>query len=211
MARMSSIDRRLEIVQAALRVIGDQGVQGATTRAIVAEAKMPLASFHYAFGSRDEMMQELIAYVVENQTVAAFSTIRYGSDIRSTIREGLQAFFETIVSNPRDEQVLFELMFFAMRTPSLSALPKVQWAKYRDGAVELLSAAAVNAAIRWSRPVEEVAQLLVTYTDGLTLAWLANRDLAAAATVMDIAADSLAALAVPASHSSSTRTKDKLV
>ena len=56
---MSSIDRRGEIVQAALRVIADQGMQGATTRAIVAEANMPLASFHYAFASRDEMMEEL--------------------------------------------------------------------------------------------------------------------------------------------------------
>jgi AcrR family transcriptional regulator len=207
---MSSIDRRLEIVQAALRVIGEQGVQGATTRAIVAEAKMPLASFHYAFASRDDMMEELIAYVVENQTVAAFSTIRYGGDIRSTIREGLQAFFETIVANPRDEQVLFELMLFAMSTPRLAKLPKLQWAKYQDAAVELLSAAAVNANIRWQRPVEEVGHLLVTFTDGLTLAWLANRDLAAAATVMDIAADSLAALAVPTTHSSPTRTKDNL-
>ena len=202
---MSSVDRRLEIVQAALRVIGEVGVQGATTRAIVAEAGMSLASFHYAFASRDEMMEELIAYVVENQTVAAFSTIRYGSDIRTTIRDGLQAFFETIVADPGHEQVLFELMLFALRTPGLESLPKKQWTNYREGATELLNAAAVNAGIEWSRPIDEVAQLLITVTDGLTLAWLANRDLAAAATVMDIAADSLAALAVP----TSTRTKDR--
>lgn len=205
MARMSSVDRRLEIVQAALRVIGEVGVQGATTRAIVAEAGMSLASFHYAFASRDEMMEELIAYVVENQTVAAFSTIRYGSDIRTTVRDGLQAFFEAIVADPGHEQVLFELMLFALRTPGLEPLPKKQWKNYRDGATELLNAAAVNAGIEWSRPITEVAQLLITITDGLTLAWLANRDLAAAATVMDIAADSLAALAVP----TSTRTKDR--
>jgi len=205
MARMSSVDRRLEIVQAALRVIGEVGVQGATTRAIVAEAGMSLASFHYAFASRDEMMEELIAYVVENQTVAAFSSIRYGSDIRTTVRDGLQAFFETIVADPAHEQVLFELMLFALRTPALESLPKKQWANYREGATELLNAAAVNAGIEWSRPIGDVAQLLITVTDGLTLAWLANRDLAAAATVMDIAADSLAALAVP----TSTHSKDR--
>ena len=205
MPRMSSVDRRLEIVQAALRVIGEAGVQGATTRAIVAEAGMSLASFHYAFASRDEMMEELIAYVVENQTVAAFSTIRYGSDIRTTIRDGLQAFFESIVVDSANEQVLFELMLFALRTPGLEALPDKQWTNYRAAATELLNAAAVNAGIRWSRPIGEVAQMLITVTDGLTLAWLANRDRAAAATVMDIAADSLAALAVPLT----TRTKDR--
>jgi AcrR family transcriptional regulator len=205
MARMSSVDRRIEIVQAALRVIGEVGVQGATTRAIVAEAGMSLASFHYAFASRDEMMEELIAWVVENQTVAAFSTIRFGSDIRSTVRDGLQAFFEAMVADSAHEQVLFELMLFALRTPALERLPKTQWANYRVGATELLNAAAVNAGIEWSRPIDEVAHYLITVTDGLTLSWLATRDRAAATTVMDIAADSLAALAVPVP----TRTKDR--
>ncbi len=202
---MSSVDRRIEIVQAALRVISEVGVQGATTRAIVSEAGMSLASFHYAFASRDEMMEELIAWVVENQTVAAFSTIRYGSDIRTTVRDGLQAFFETIVADAAHEQVLLELMLFSLRTPALQKLPHAQWANYTLGVTELLNAAAVNAGIEWVRPIDEVAQFLLTVTDGLTLAWLANRDRAAAATVMDIAADSLAALAVPII----TRTKDR--
>ena len=207
MARISSVDRRLQIVRAALRVIAEQGVQGATTRAIVAEAGMSLASFHYAFDSRDEMMEELIAYVVEHQTVAAFSTIKFGSDIRTTVRDGLQAFLETVISDPSNEQVLFELMFFAMRTPALSGLPSRQWSKYYGAATELLNAAAVNAGITWSRPIDEVARFLVATTDGLTVAWLANRNLEAATTVMDIAADSIAALAIP----TSARTKDRSV
>ncbi len=205
MARMSSTDRRLAIVEAALRVIAETGVPGATTRAIVAEAGMPLASFHYAFASRDEMMEELVAYVVENQTVAAFSSIRFGTDIRTTLRDGLQAFFETMVADSEHERVLLELMLFAMRAPALGTLPKRQWAKYYEAATELLNAAAVNSDIVWSRPIDEVARVLVSYTDGLTLAWLANRDRAAATTVMDIAADSIAALAI----STSARSQDR--
>ena len=197
MARMSSIDRRLELVQAALRVIAEQGVQGATTRAIVAEAGMPLASFHYVFASHGEMMEELIAYVVDNQSVAAFEAIRFSGDIRSTIRDGLQAFFDTIVADTAEEQVLFELMLFAMRTPGLEDLPSRQWDKYREAAITILTAAASSAKIDWVVRVETVAHLLVNYTDGLTLAWLADRDLAAAAEVMDLAADHLAALTRP--------------
>jgi AcrR family transcriptional regulator len=158
---------------------------------------MPLASFHYAFASRDEMMEELIAHVVETQSIAAFEAIRFGSDIRSTIREGLQAFFDTIVADTAEEQVLFELMLFAMRTPGLESLPQRQWAKYRDAARQVIEAAAESAGIRWTVPVDSVARMLITYTDGLTLSWLADRDLAAAAIVMDLAADSLAALTTP--------------
>lgn len=204
MVRMSSIDRRSEIVLAALRVIAEQGVQGATTRAIVAEAGMPLASFHYAFASRDEMMEELIAHVVENQSIAAFEAIRFSGDIRSTIRDGLQAFFDTIVAETADEQVLLELMLFAMRTPGLESLPQRQWAKYREAAEQVLLAAAEGAGIEWTVPVETVGRMLVIITDGLTLSWLADRDPAAAASVLDIAADSLFALTTP------QRTKDAI-
>jgi len=166
---------------------------------------MSLASFHYAFASRDEMMEELIAHVVENQTVAAFSSIWFGTDIRTTLRDGLQAFFETMVAEAEHERVLLELMLFAMRTPALITLPQRQWAKFYAGATELLNAAAVNADVVWSRPIDEVARTLITYTDGLTLAWLANRDRAAASSVMDIAANSIAALAI----SASARSKDR--
>ena len=203
---MSSVDRRLAIVEAALRVIAESGVPGATTRAIVAEAGMSLASFHYAFASRDEMLEELIAYVVEHQTIAAFSSIRFGTDIRTTLRDGLQAFFEAMVVDADHERVLLELMLFAMRAPALSTLPQRQWAKFYAGATELLNAAAVNADIVWSRPIDEVARILITHTDGLTLAWLANHDRAAATTVMDIAADSIAALAI----FPSARSKDRI-
>lgn len=206
MARMSSIDRRLELVQAALRVIAEQGVQGATTRAIVAEAGMPLASFHYVFASHGEMMEELIAYVVDNQSMAAFEAIRFSGDIRSTIRDGLQAFFETIVADTAEEQVLFELMLFAMRTPGLESLPGRQWDKYREAAVNILTAVADSAKIYWAVPVETVARMLITYTDGLTLAWLADRDRAAATTVMDLAANALASLALPATNPSKDAT-----
>ena len=199
MVRMSSGDRRAELVQAALRVIAARGVSAATTRAIVAEAGMPLASFHYAFESRDEMMHELIAHVVDHQTVAAFESVRVGGDIYSTVRSALQAFFDVLVTDPEHELVMFELMLFALRTPGLEGLPRRQYERYREAASRLLRAAEESCDIQWAMPIEHIASLVVTITDGITLAWLADRDRVAAAHVMDFAANALAALALPAS------------
>jgi AcrR family transcriptional regulator len=196
---MSSSDRRVEIIQAALRVIAANGVSAATTRAIVAEAGMSLASFHYAFDSRDEMMHALISHVVDNQTVAAEETIQLGGDIRSAVRGALQSFFNVLIADPGREQVMFELMHFALRTPGLEKLPRRQYERYRAAAVQLLRAAEASCDIRWTLPVDQIAAMVVTITDGITLAWLADRDLIGAAVVMDFAADSLAALARPLS------------
>jgi DNA-binding transcriptional regulator YbjK len=198
-ARVPSLERRRLLVEAALRVIARDGMNAATTRAVVGEASMSLASFHYAFTSRDEMMRELVAHVVENETVAAFSGLRLGADIRTSIRDALNAFFEgAVIADPEHEQVMFEIMQYALRTPSLRHLAAEQYSRYRAAVTELLIAGATSAGVTWSRPVDDVARIVLTLTDGLTFGWLADRDTDAARRVIEFAADSLSTLAVPA-------------
>jgi AcrR family transcriptional regulator len=195
---MSAADRRLALLEAAFRVIAAEGVHGATTRAIVAEADMSLASFHYAFTSRDEMMHELIAHVIENQAVAAFESLRFGADLRTALRDGLQAFFEVVTADPAHEQTMFELVQYSLRTPELADLPRRQYAGYRLAVGGLLETAAADTGMVWMLPLDDVARMVVTLTDGITIAWLADRDSAAASRVIEFAATSIAALAQPA-------------
>ena len=202
MARMSAADRRLALLQAAFRVIAAEGVSGATTRAIVAEADMSLASFHYAFTSRDEMMRELIAHVIENQAVAAFESLRFGNDLRAAVRDGLQAFFEVVIADPAHEQTMFELMQYSLRTPELAGLPREQYSGYRMAVSGLLETAAADTGSVWVIPLDDVARMVVAITDGITLGWLADRDSAAASRVIEFAATSIAALAQPAGATS---------
>lgn len=197
MSRIPAAERRGALLQAALRVIAEGGVAAATTRAIVAEAGMSLASFHYVFRSRDEAMGELMALVLEGETTAAFASLRPGADIRSSLRTGLQSYFDLVVADPTHEQVVFELTHHALRTPGLEHLAREQYERYRAAVGALLAAAADAAGVAWSLPVADVARIVVTFTDGVTLAWLADRDSAAAHRVLDLAADTVAALATP--------------
>lgn len=208
MARISSAERREAIIRAALRVIQREGVHGATTRAIVKEADMPLASFHYAFRSRDEMLHELVAHIVEGEGRAVAATISGAGDVRSAVRAGLQAYFDTLTAEPNREQAMFELLHYSMRTKELNDLPHAQYEMYRRTAGELLRVGAEAVGATWRLPLDHMARLLVTFLSGLTLAWLAERDDDAAAVTMDFAADSIAALAVPSNTTSSPPTKE---
>ncbi|MCU1583174.1 MAG: hypothetical protein JWO01_2562 [Microbacteriaceae bacterium] len=201
MTRLSAEERRSALVQAALRVIARRGVTAATTRAIAAEAGMPLASFHYAFRSRDELIRELVAIVVESERLATMKSLTADVDIRSAVRAGLQAYFDLVVTEPGREQAMFELLHYALRTPGLGDLPRAQYESYYEVARVLLREGAARANVTWTLPLDEVAKLVVSLTDGLTLGWLADRDDAAAARLMDSAADFLATLAEPVSHS----------
>ena len=92
---------------------------------------------------------------------------------------------------------MFELTQYALRTPSLVDLPAEQYARYHALATAPARAGADHLGIEWTVPVTALARLLVTLTDGLTLAWLADRDDAAAERVIDLAADALITFARP--------------
>lgn len=198
MPRIAATERRAALVQAALRVVAERGVAAATTRAIVAEAGMSLASFHYAFTSRDELVGELINTAVEQEerTLAPALAPEFEPvSMREAIRGGLEQYFLGVKADPQREKAMFELTHWAMRTPGMERLARRQYHRYYALAAAALTVASDKGGHDWSRPVTDVATLLVALTDGLTIGWLVNRDDTAAAAIMDFAADAVARLA----------------
>lgn len=189
---------------AALRVIDRGGVSGATTRAIVSEAGMALASFHYAFRSRDELISAVIAHVIAEEDEHAFAAMREAPaegdatpGIRDLVRAGLEGYFSHLSARPGHEQAVFELFHYALRTPGMERLAASQYESYRAFAGRLLALAAERAAVRWALPLDELARLAVAFVDGFSLSWLADRDAEAASRMIDAAADMIAAFAHP--------------
>jgi AcrR family transcriptional regulator len=196
MTRIPPAARRTALVQAALRVVARDGVAAATTRRIVAEAEMSLASFHYVFSSRDELMAELVNAAVageESDLAAAFDPAP--DDLRAAIRSGLQHYLDGVRADPDREKAMFELTQWALREPGFAALARQQYDRYYEVAERAAADASRLTGSTWRLPLRDVARLLVTLTDGLTVAWLATRDDGAAAATIDFAADALAALA----------------
>jgi len=204
MTRMSVAERRQALIAAALRVIAREGVHAATTRAIAAEAEMPQASFHYAFASRDELMREVVRHVVEQEEgsiLPAMAPASAPSDMREALRSGLEHYFAGVVADPDHERAMFELSQYSQRTPGAESLARLQYESYVELAVSSLTAAAELVGSRWTRPIDEIARLLVALTDGLTTTWLATRDHEAALRFIDFAADAVARLSEPSAAS----------
>ncbi len=63
-------DRRAVILAAALRVIAAHGADGATHRAVAAEAGVPLASTTYHFASKDALVHEALELAI-GRSIAA--------------------------------------------------------------------------------------------------------------------------------------------
>lgn len=197
MPRIPAEQRRHALVQAALAVIYRDGVAAATTRTIVAEAGMSLASFHYVFASRDELIREVIATIVEDAELATSLSLEPGRDIAETVRNGLRAYIRHVQADPMREVMLNELMTAALRDPEVAHLPRAQYRIYRESAAALLGLAAAASNVRWTRPLPEMAYLLATFTGGLSLTWLGDRDDEAVECTIELAAIAVAVFAEP--------------
>ncbi len=199
MTRMPATERRVALAHAALAVVDRDGVHAATTRAIVAEAQMPLSSFHYAVPSRDDLLRDVVELVVADETDAALAGLLADAvDVHDAMRRTLTAYLDHVRTAPGREQAMFELTQYALRTPDLDDLPAEQYARYHATAQALLTAAETHLGIRWTVPVADLARLVVTITDGITLAWLADRDDQAALTTIDLATAAIVPFAEPA-------------
>ena len=206
MPRISVVDRRAELISAALRVVAAEGVAAATTRAIVAEAGMSLASFHYAFASRDELLAELVAHVVEHERVVLDvgelltdeeATQEHSPTLEAVVRAGLERYVDLLRADPAREAAMQELSAYAMRTPGLEHLALEQYRRYEELACEALALAATVSGSTWTQPVDEIARTVIAFTDGLTLGWLVRRDDAEARRLVGTVAHLVATLAEP--------------
>ena len=194
LSRIPAAERRAALAHAAMAVIARDGVAAATTRAIVAEAGMPLASFHYAVGSRDELLSDVIELVVAGEGSATLGSLEIDApDLRSAVRATFGAYLDLVRSDPAREQAMFELTQHALRTPALADLPRQQYDSYHRLAAQLLASGAQRYGAEWDLPIDDLARFVIAVTDGFTLSWLADRDDAAAERLLDLATDALMA------------------
>ncbi|QEO15459.1 TetR family transcriptional regulator [Agromyces intestinalis] len=198
MARIPAAERRAALVEAAIRVVARDGIGHATTRAIVTEAGMSLASFHYAFESRDELIDELIRTVVAREQQAVVPDRIEGGTLRDILEAGLFRYLDHLRADPDRELAMLELTHYALRSPDRHPLAVMQYARYAELAAEALGVAATMTGVRWCEPVDHVARMLVAFTDGMTTTWLVERDDDAARRVARAAADALSRMAEPA-------------
>lgn len=191
MARKSAEVRREELIEAAVRVLLRDGVNGATTRAIAAEAGAALASVHYCFNSREELLEAAGRRMTDQAESYVRAAFIHQNDLRATIAGLLQAFWEDIEGRPEAELVSYELRLYALRQPGMRELAQHQLSHYLDVFEDVLQLVADKAGITWTVPIDVLARYIHASLDGLSLTWLVDRDSARTHQVLRLMTDYL--------------------
>jgi AcrR family transcriptional regulator len=192
--RISADTRREQLRAAAFAVIAREGVAGATTRAITAEAGMSLASFHYVYESRDALLAEVLRAGLEIEVDMVRATFDPELPLIEAARSALYAYVDYLRARPEIELGLFELILYGLRSPDMSGVSKNVYAHYYASAEALLEEASSELGVRWNRPLRDVAEVIVAMNDGIGLAWLSTRDDALALRLANAAAELLVSM-----------------
>ncbi|WP_406863799.1 TetR/AcrR family transcriptional regulator [Streptomyces sp. HUAS MG47] len=196
MPRLSADDRREQLVEAAIRVMIRDGVARTTTRAVVAEAEVPLGAFHYCFRSKEELLQSVTERIME-RTLTPPREVPEGTTPYEAIRANLHVYWDRVRSRPDEHQVTYELTQYALRQPGLAEAARRQYGHYLATSTDYLDSMARVLGIRWTITLPVLARYGMSALDGLTLTWLVDRDDEAATAALDEFARYLASVATP--------------
>lgn len=158
-------DRRLALLEAAVRVIGRGGVAAVDHRAVAAEAGVPLGSTTYYFDSKDDMVAQALAHVADRE--AARIDAALGGGLLDTAADNLpERLADVLIAVWAGDLVVllaqYELYLESARRPELRPAAERWDRAYR----ELLQRALAQLG---APDPERRARLLCAGLDGLLL------------------------------------------
>jgi AcrR family transcriptional regulator len=177
---MSQVDRRQQLIEAAIRVLQRDGVGQVTTRAIAAEAGAPLASIHYTFGSKDEIVRAAFEQVITDLLAELEDGVTPGAGIQAAAND-LCCSVGRLLDDPRFAIVMGDL------TPASDPWTREQTERWNGFAERLLRREAeLGPETEPAIGFERAGRLLVAGIDGLIMQFELHSD--AATTRADLAA-----------------------
>ncbi|QNP73388.1 TetR family transcriptional regulator [Streptomyces roseirectus] len=135
MGRRYDPERRQRIIDAAMRVVREKGLDGLSHRSVAAEADVPLGSTTYHFVTLDELMVAALRQANDrfgDLLAAEVESWEPGGDVAGSLARLLG---EWLQGDSGRVELEYELYFAAVRRPAL----KVVAAEWAERARELLA------------------------------------------------------------------------
>ncbi|MGB3685985.1 MAG: TetR family transcriptional regulator [Ornithinimicrobium sp.] len=175
-AHMPVEQRRVQLVEAAMEVMRREGAWALTTRAVAAQAGVPLGVVHYAFASKDALIGAVFNADSESATAVIGRSIEAGASGEQILRRAIDEYAEALVARPRNDLVIQELGLMSARDPTLEPLGRRAVEDFRAELVRLLTRVAEVEGAAWDARVEVLAESLFGSLVGLSQNWLCSGD-----------------------------------
>lgn len=189
--------RRAQLVDAAVAVMLREGAWALTTRAVAAEADVPLGAVHYAFDSKAALISAVFGADIESVAAVLHSALAGGGSAEQILRRATSRYAEELRTSPQAELVVQELGLMGARDEELRASATAAVEGYRAEVVRFLEQVALADDAVWDGPITVVAESMFGQLVGLAQNWLCTGDDALlGACLEDLAAQTSRRLAI---------------
>lgn len=168
-------DKKKSILDAAERCIISQGIEGVTMRAIASEAGINLASLHYYFENKENLLTSLLGQKFMEYGSAFSASLHEADTPAQQITSAVNHLKKTILEDKSTYILLLEYLPNASRNPRIHELLRASYADFRaslkfllDGALKERGKSGVDTAI--------LSSFILSLIDGMWIQLFLDED-----------------------------------
>ena len=171
--RVSAEDRKEQLIAATVKLIRREGVQSVTIRAIAKEANAPLATAHYCFSNKEELMEAAVAAWFKN--LSRFSSgVPVHLGLRKAVEQAAEGYWRALEEEPESILSEIELILWATRNAAVSPLAAKIYPAYEAELGNIFSSAARTAGEECRLEFTALVRMFLMIYDGTAIQYMTD-------------------------------------
>lgn len=172
---LRSEDRRAQIVDVAIELMAERGLAEVSIRDVAAAAGVPISSITYHFGSRNELLREVMEAMIAKFCDRMVAAAPSGRDLDEVLESYLTEVAGGTGYGPGHHMLLLEFTLYAARRPE-TGLARRQYESYEEAGSRVIDSLCAQTRTSFQGDRAPVVRLLVALLEGATLQQLAAGD-----------------------------------
>jgi AcrR family transcriptional regulator len=171
--RIPAEERKIQLIAATVELMRREGVQSVTMRAIAKEANAPLATAHYCFSNKDELMDAAAEAWLKNLN-------RFSSDVpvhlglRKAVEQIAEGYWRSLEEEPASLVAEIELIMWATRNAESSPLAAKIYPAYEVELGDVLESVAESSDDQCLMSIPALVRCFLMIYDGAVLQYLTD-------------------------------------
>lgn len=171
--RVSAEERKKQLISATVELMRREGVHSVTIRSIAKEAAAPLATAHYCFSNKEELMAAAAEAWLRN-------TNRYSIDVpvhlglRKAVEQTAEAYWRSLEEEPASLLAEMELILWATRNAASSPLASKIYPAYEVELETLFSSAAKSSGDQCLIGFDTLVRCFLMVFDGMAIQYMTD-------------------------------------
>ncbi|MFE4835879.1 TetR/AcrR family transcriptional regulator [Arthrobacter sp. NPDC056691] len=171
--RIPAEQRREQLIAATVDLMRREGVQAVTVRAIAKEAHAPLATAHYCFNSKDEIMEAAAEAWLKN--LSLFSNVApIDLGLRKAVEQVAEGYWRALEEEPASILAEIEMILWATRNAPASPLAAKVYPAYVAELGNIFSSAAKNSSEECLMGFPMLVRSFLMIYDGAAIQYLTD-------------------------------------